>query len=165
MTEENNELSSRRLLKRLRAIMSSDEAEQAQLDAIVEAVANEMHVDVCSFYCLLPGDILELYASFGLHNAAIHETRLRLGEGLIGEIAIQKKSQSFADAWNHPSFVFKPETKEDPFSSLMGVPVLRGTRLIGVLAVQTRDYHDYGEDEIELLETVAMVLAQMFVTD
>ena len=165
MTEENNELSSRRLLKRLRAIMSSDEAEQAQLDAIVEAVADEMHVDVCSFYCLLPGDILELYASFGLHASAVHETRLRLGEGLIGEIAIQKKSQAFADAWNHPSFVFKPETQEDPFSSLMGVPVLRGTRLIGVLSVQTREYHDYTEDEIELLETVAMVLAQMFVTE
>ena len=43
----------------------------------------------------------------------------------------------------------------------MGVPILRGGRVIGVLAVQNRTRRNYTEEEIETLQTVAMVLAEM----
>lgn len=158
------EVSSRRLLKRLRDVMLQDIPVQTKLDKIVSLVADELHTEVCSFYLLRPGDILELFATCGLNQDAVHETSLRMGEGLIGEIAVQKKALSFPDAWHHPSFVFKPETGEKPFLSLMGVPVLRGTNLLGVLAVQTAEHYDYQEEEIEILETVAMLLAQILVS-
>ena len=90
-------VSSRLLLKRLREIMSSDIDVQGKLNRIVQVVASEMHTDVCSFYLLQPGDILELFATYGLKYSAVHETSLRLGEGLIGEIAVQKKALSFED--------------------------------------------------------------------
>ena len=150
--EQNNKIiSSRQLLKRLREIMSSDVAIQEKLDQSVNAVAKEMHTDVCSFYLLQPGDILELFATYGLKQSAVHETSLRLGEGLIGEIAVQKKTLAFKDAWHHPSFVFKPETGEKLFQTLMGVPVLQGANLLGVVAVQTEQEYDYTEDEIDTL--------------
>src|SRR3546814_14887420 len=43
----------------------------------------------------------------------------------------------------------------------MGVPILRGGRLLGVLAVQNRSRRNYTEDEVEALQTVAMVLAEV----
>lgn len=155
------EISSRRLLKRLRGVMLQDVPVQEKLDKIVSLVADELDTQVCSFYLLQPGDILELYATYGLKPEAVHTTNLRMGEGLIGEIAVQKKALSFSDAWHHPSFVFKPETGEKPFLSLMGVPVLRGSQLLGVIAVQTAEHYEYQEEEIEILETVAMLLAQI----
>ncbi|MBP5534195.1 MAG: phosphoenolpyruvate--protein phosphotransferase [Alphaproteobacteria bacterium] len=157
-------VSSRQLLKQLREIMSSGIVVQEKLNQIVSVVAKEMHTDVCSFYLLQPGDILELFSTYGLKQSAVHETSLRLGEGLIGEIAVQKKALSFEDAWHHPSFVFKQETGEKPFQTLMGVPVLQGSNLLGVVAVQTEREHDYTEDEIETLETVAMLIAQILVS-
>ena len=155
------EFSSRRLLKRLRDLMVQDITVPHKLEKITALVASELGTDVCSLYLLQPGDILELFATYGLKKEAVHETNLRLGEGLVGEIAIQKKSLSFSDAWHHPSFVFKPETGEEPFKSLMGVPILQGANLLGVLVVQTIEEYQYEEDEQEAMETVAMLLAQI----
>lgn len=159
--QDEKTISSRQLLKQLREVMSSGIAVQEKLDRIVDVVAKEMHTDVCSFYLLQPGDILELFATYGLKQSAVHETSLRLGEGLIGEVAVQKKALSFSDAWHHPSFVFKEETGEKPFQTLMGVPVLQGSNLLGVVAVQTEQEHTYTDEETETLETVAMLIAQI----
>ena len=145
------EFSSRRLLKRLRDLMVQDITVPHKLEKITALVASELGTDVCSLYLLQPGDILELFATYGLKKEAVHETNLRLGEGLVGEIAIQKKSLSFSDAWHHPSFVFKPETGEEPFKSLMGVPILQGANLLGVLVVQTIEEYQYEEDEQEAM--------------
>jgi phosphotransferase system enzyme I (PtsP) len=43
----------------------------------------------------------------------------------------------------------------------MGVPVLRSERLLGVIAVQNRTRRQYGDEEIETLETFAMALADL----
>ena len=43
----------------------------------------------------------------------------------------------------------------------MGVPVLRGGRVIGVVAVQNRTRRQYTEEEVETLQTIAMVLAEL----
>ena len=160
--EEKNKIpSARRLLKRLRSVLSSDLSVEKKLNEIMDAVSAEMHTEVCSFYLLQPGDILELFATKGLNQEAVHETSLRLGEGLIGEIALQKKTLIFEDAWHHPSFVFKPETGEKLFNTMMGTPILKGNRLMGVLAVQTEKSRTYTEDEADLLETVAMLISQL----
>ncbi len=162
--EKTKTLSARRLLKRLRGVMSGETSVQKKLNQIVEIVAVEMQTPVCSFYLLRPGDILELFATFGLKQTAVHETSLRLGEGLIGEIAVQKKTLIFEDAWHHPSFVFKPETGEKPFQTMMGTPILQGAHLMGVLAVQTEESYTYSEDEADILETVAMLIAQLLMS-
>jgi phosphotransferase system enzyme I (PtsP) len=44
---------------------------------------------------------------------------------------------------------------------MLGVPILRGGRTLGVLAVQNRTHRHYGEEEVEALQTIAMVLAEM----
>src|SRR5689334_14120370 len=151
----------RRLLSRLRDVMAGIGAVQERLDKVVALIAQDMRVDVCSCYVMRAGEVLELFATFGLSQKAVHSTRLRVGEGLVGEIAAHARAVALADAWSHPQFVYRPETGEDFFRSLMGVPMVQAGRVIGVLVVQTKDERPFNDWEVETLETVAMVIAEL----
>ncbi len=151
----------RRLLRRLRDIMASAANAQERLDRIVRIVAAEMVAEVCSVYVMRAGEVLELFATEGLRPEAVHRTRLRVGEGLVGLIAATARPLALADAQAHPGFAYRPETGEEIYHSLMGVPILRGGRVLGVLVVQNRTLRHYVEDEIEVLQTIAMIVAEL----
>jgi len=117
--------------------------------------------EVCSVYILRAGEVLELFATEGLNPAAVHRTRLRVGEGLVGEVAAHAQPLALSDAQAHPAFVYRPETGEDPYHSLMGVPILRSGRVAGVLVVQNKTRRHYTEEEIEAMQITAMVMAEL----
>ncbi len=152
---------SRRLLKRLRDLMAAESSAQARLDRVVRLIAADMVAEVCSAYILRAGEVLELFATEGLRPEAVHNTRLHVGEGLVGDIALHARPLALADAWAHPKFAYRPETGEEIYRSLMGVPIMRSGRVTGVLVVQNRTQRGYTEEEVETLETVAMVLAEL----
>ena len=165
MTEAGGSISgTRRLLRRLRDIMAGSGSPQERLDRIVRIVAAEMVAEVCSAYVMRAGEVLELFATEGLRPEAVHRTRLRVGEGLVGVIAATARPLTLADAQSHPDFAYRPETGEEIYHSLMGVPILRGNRVLGVLVVQNRSLRHYTEDEIEVLQTIAMVVAELAAT-
>ena len=151
----------RRLLARVRDVMAGEGSAQSRLDKITSIIAADLVTEVCSIYVRRAGDVLELFSTQGLSPEAVHVTRLRFGEGLIGEIAVRGGPLSLSDAPAHPSFAFRPETGEDEFRSLLGVPVLRAGRVVGVVAVQNKTERQYNDEETETLQTVAMVLAEM----
>lgn len=154
---------SRRLLRQLRDIMAGPGTAQERLDLIATLIARELVAEVCSIYVRRAGDVLELFATEGLRTDAVHATRLMVGEGLVGFVAAQAMPVALADAQAHPLFAYRPETGEERYSSLMGVPIVRGGRVLGVLVIQNQTQRNYGEEEIEILETTAMVLAEMVV--
>ncbi len=151
----------RRLLRRLRDIMASAAAAQDRLDRIVRIIAAEMVAEVCSIYIMRAGEVLELFSTEGLRPEAVHRTRLRVGEGLVGLIAATARPLALEDAPAHSAFAYRPETGEEIYRSLMGVPILRGGRVLGVLVVQNRNLRRYAEDEIEVLQTIAMIVAEL----
>jgi len=152
---------SRRLLARLRDVMAGGGSGQERLDKVVHLIAADMVAEVCSCYVMRAGEVLELFATEGLKKTAVHKTRLRVSEGLVGDIAAHARPLALADAQAHPNFAYRPETGEEIYHSLMGVPIIRGGRVIGVLVVQNRSQRHYTDEEIETLETVAMVLAEL----
>lgn len=152
---------SRRLLGRLRDVMAGGGTAQERLDKVVQLIAADMVAEVCSCYVMRAGEVLELFATEGLKQSAVHETRLRVGEGLVGDIAAHARPLALADAQNHPLFAYRPETGEELFHSLVGVPIVRGGRVIGVVVVQNKSQRQYTDEEVETLETVAMVLAEL----
>ncbi len=152
---------SRRLLRQLRDIMAGPDTAQARLDQIATLIARELVAEVCSIYVRRAGDVLELFATEGLRADAVRNTRLMVGEGLVGFVAAQALPVALADAQSHPLFAYRPETGEELYSSLMGVPVLRGGHVLGVLVVQNRTQRGYTDEEVETLETTAMVLAEL----
>jgi phosphotransferase system enzyme I (PtsP) len=133
---------------------------QTKLDRVVDLIAEAMKSDVCSIY-LLRDNYLELFATHGLRKEAVHVTRLRMGEGLVGTIAAEGRILNLAEAADHPAFAYRPETGEERFHSFAGVPIVRLESPIGVLAVQHADPRRYADVEIEALQTVAMVLSEI----
>ena len=134
---------------------------QDRLDKIASVIAGNMVAEVCSIYVMRPGDVLELYATEGLRREAVHKSKLKSGEGLVGTIAKDAIGLNLADAQHHPSFKYLPETGEEIYNSFLGVPIMRGGTVIGVLVVQNRTRRQYTEEEEEALQTTAMVLAEV----
>ena len=128
----------RMLLKRLRDTMARGGSPEETLGEVVRLVANEMVAEVCSVYLLRAGEVLELFATQGLNPSAVHRTRLRIGEGLVGDIAAHARPLALDDAQSHPQFAYRPETGEEVYHSLAGVPIVRAGRVLGVLVVQNR---------------------------
>jgi phosphotransferase system enzyme I (PtsP) len=152
--------SAREILTGLHDVMASKLGAQAKLNKVVKIIAEAMASEVCSIYLLRDG-VLELFATLGLNQGAVHVTKLALGEGLVGTIAKDVAVLNLAEAASHPEFIYLPETGEELFHSFAGVPIIRKERAIGVLAVQHADPRAYDELEIEALQTVAMVLSEL----
>jgi len=153
--------SPRVLLRRLREVMAEQVSAQERLDKIVVLIAANMVAEVCSTYVLRVDNTLELYATEGLNPEAVHNTVLRLDEGLVGLVASEATPLNLSDAHSHPAFSFRPETGEEIYNSFLGVPILRAGNTLGVLVVQNRAHRTYVEEEVEALQTTAMVLAEM----
>jgi len=128
---------------------------------VVRIIAQSMVAEVCSIYLRRASGDMELFATEGLDPSAVHVTRMKSGEGLVSEIVRLGRPLNLTDAPLHPKFSYRPETGEDPFHAFLGVPLLRGGRPIGALVVQNRTARVYGEDEVEDLQTISMVLAEM----
>jgi phosphotransferase system enzyme I (PtsP) len=161
MTQQLGQSGARMLLKRLRNVMARGGTAEQRLNQIVKLIAADMVAEVCSTYVMRAGEVLELFATEGLKQDAVHKTRLRVGEGLVGDIASHARPLALADAQHHPQFAYRPETGEEIYQSLMGVPILRGGRVLGVLVIQNKSRRQYSDEEVEVLETIAMVLAEL----
>ena len=150
----------RTILTRLHEVMASRNHAQAKLNTVVEVIGESLDSEVCSVYLLREG-MLELFATRGLAQEAVHVTRMAIAEGLVGTIAARSETLNLAEAASHPDFSYRPETGEDKFHSFAGVPIVRRERCVGVLCVQHVDPRRYEEVEIEALQTVAMVLSEL----
>ena len=151
----------RRALRRLRRIMAGSGSPQERLDRLVKVIAEEMAAEVCSVYVMRAGEVLELFATEGLNPDAVHKTRLRVGEGLVGTVAATARPLNLPDAQSHPQFSYRPETGEEIYHSLLGVPILRGGRVRGVVVIQNQALRVYDDEEIEALDIIAVVMAEL----
>ncbi len=150
----------RLILRRLRGIMSETDDGQRRLDKIVRHIAGLMVAEVCSIYLRRRDASLELFATEGLNPSAVHHTFMKRGEGLVGRCAELAVPVNEPDAQKHPAFSFRPETGEEIYHSFLAVPILRGGEILGVLTVQNKTPREYSEEDVEALQTTAMVLAE-----
>lgn len=152
------------LLRKVRDVMmAASDSPQARLDMLVHTIAQALQSDVCSIYLARPGDILELYASHGLKQDSVHVTRLRVGEGLVGEVAASGLDLNLAEPASHPKYAYRPETGEEIYHSFIGVPLLHSHRTIGVLVVQSKTGRSYSDELAEVLHAVSMVISELVI--
>lgn len=151
----------RLLLRRLHSVMGGDGGAQERLDRVVRVIAQNMVAEVCSVYLARAGGVLELFSTEGLKEEAVHRTRLHVGEGLVGLVAERGLPLNLSEAPKHPRFAYRPETGEDMYHSFLGVPILRHGKVTGVLVVQNVAARLYSPEEVEALQTIAMVLAEL----
>ena len=123
-----------------------------------------MVAEVCSIYLKRQDGSLELFATEGLNPGAVHNTFMKRGEGLVGRCAELAVPINEPDAQNHPAFSYRPETGEEIYHSFLAVPILRGGDVLGVLTVQNKRHKEYSDEDVEVLQTTAMVLAEHLVS-
>jgi phosphotransferase system enzyme I (PtsP) len=152
------------IARRLREIMAQPGSGQERLDKIVKQISGLMVAEVCSIYFKRQDGSLELFATEGLKPEAVHQTRLNRGEGLVGRAAELEMPVNVPEAPSHPAFSFRPETGEEAYHSMLAVPVQRGGVVLGVIAVQNRTPRHYTEEDVEVLETTAMLVAEQLVS-
>ena len=157
---ESAAIAARNILTGLHEVMASGNHAQAKLNQVVNIIGEALTSEVCSIYLLRDG-VLELFATRGLNQDAVHVTKLAFGEGLVGTIADNVETLNLDEAAAHPAFRYMPETGEERFHSFAGVPIVRSERAVGVLAVQHAEPRKYAEVEIEALQTTAMVLSEL----
>ena len=152
------------LLRQVRDVMSQQaESTQSRLDLLTRTIAEALKAEVCSIYLARPGDILELFASHGLKQSSVHVTRLRVGEGLVGEVAAMGHYLNLAEPQNHPKFAYRPETGEELYHSFVGVPLLHSHKTLGVLVIQAKTSRTFSEELVEILHAVALVISELVV--
>jgi phosphotransferase system enzyme I (PtsP) len=91
----------------------------------------------------------------------VGHTRLRIGEGIIGMVAASGDALNLADAQNHPRYVYRAELGEEAFASMLATPVKRAGRILGVISVMSREARVFARVEVEVVATVAMLLAEI----
>jgi phosphotransferase system, enzyme I, PtsP len=160
-----NEPALRVIMRRLREIMAEPSASgQDRLDRIVRVIAGLMVAEVCSIYLKRHDGALELFATEGLNKGAVHKTLLRSGEGLVGRCVVTGEPVNEPDAQKHAAFSYRPETGEEAYHSFLAVPIVRGGEIMGVLTIQNKTHKAYSDEDVEVLQTTAMVLAEHLVS-
>ena len=156
-----------RLFQRISRFMVREMDLQQVLNGIVELVTEFMDCDSCFVY-LIDNDELVLCASKTPHPRALGSVRLKIGEGLTGWVARERRLLSISkEAYKDPRFKCFKDLPEDSFEAFLSAPLIARNRVVGVINVQHRMPHAYTGSEMELLTTVGeqvgclLVLARM----
>ena len=124
------------------------------LQAIVDLVMGVTEADACLIY-LHEGDDLVLCASNTAHPAQIGKLRLKMGEGITGWVAKERRMVSIGQqAYKDPRFRFFHDLPEDTFEAFLSVPVISRDQVVGVINVQHRAQRRHMGSEMEMLMTV-----------
>ena len=120
-------------------------------------VGNQFLCDVCSIYQIdRRTEEIVLAATVGLRQDCVGRLRLKIGEGLCGQVAATLEPLMVEeDAMKHPQFRYCPEAGEEPYASFLGVPIGWREELQGVLVVQTTSPRAYTPLEIRMLTLAA----------
>lgn len=143
-----------RLLQKISRFMVRDISLAESFHGVVELVVEFMECDSCLLY-LLERDELVLCASNNPRPDTIGKVRLKLGEGLTGWVARERRLLSISrEAYTDPRFKLFTDLPEDTFEAFLSAPVIVKNRVAGVINVQHRQPHFHTGGEMELLTTV-----------
>ncbi|MDR1026104.1 MAG: phosphoenolpyruvate--protein phosphotransferase [Lactobacillus sp.] len=149
------------ILKVVRKITESSDLAQVKLEKVTKAIAQSFKSDSAAFYIAIDNNYLELFAAYGFKKDVNNKVSLRFGEGLVGDIAKTNRSMVVKDVLKHPKFVHIEELEDQQYKSFLGVPLVRRSRCIGVITLYSKKTREYTPLEVEIMETVALVLAEL----
>jgi len=132
------------------------------LQQIASIVAEAAEGDACSIFIYNDGTgLLTLRAGVGMSPVSVGSATLRLGFGITGQAASEKKLIAAPDAHEHENFLAHPGIGDEIYTSQVSVPLSsRGeNKLVGILNIYSIRRREFSEDELEFLQTVAGELA------
>ena len=143
-----------RLVQKISRLMAREIHLAGALNEVVSLVVEFMQSDSCLLYLLQQGELV-LCASHNPQPEALGRVRLKLGEGLTGWVARERRMLSVSrEAYLDPRFKLFTTLREDTYEAFLSAPILTKNRVEGVINVQHRGPHFHTGDEMELLTTV-----------
>lgn len=100
--------------------------------------------------------VLEQVATIGLDRTLRGARRVPMGQGFAGRVA-QTRQPVIVDEVRNPT-VINPVLHAHGVRSLLGVPIIDGSELLGVLHIGFRRSYDFGDAETRLLTEYAAAL-------
>jgi signal transduction protein with GAF and PtsI domain len=139
----------------------SDDLDLSQLlKSIVDTIIHFVKVDSCLIYLYdRPNDELVLTASNDPEIKSQGDLRLKMGEGVTGWAAKEKKPVALSrEAYKDKRFKAFASLKEDRYEAFLSIPILSKNEIVGVMNLQHKKEHTYPEGQIKLLYTIGRYL-------
>jgi PAS domain S-box-containing protein/putative nucleotidyltransferase with HDIG domain len=163
-------------LQRLRALSEIDHAITSSLDMrlslgiLLNEVLSQLGVDAASVLLLNDSSLtLGYIAGKGFRTLAVRQSRLRLGEGLAGQVGFERKTLHIQNLSVEGNQFTRAELfKNEEFQEYFGVPLVAKGQLKGVLEVFHRSPLNPDIEWVNYLETlggqaaIAIDNAQLF---
>ena len=142
------------LLQQISRFMVRDMDLVVAFEAIVSMVVDFTDCDSCLLYLLDAGELV-LCASNNPQPATIGRVRLKMGEGLTGWVARERRLLSISrESYLDPRFKRFTDLPEDTYEAFLSTPVIARNRVTGVINAQHREPHFHTGGEMELLTTI-----------
>jgi signal transduction protein with GAF and PtsI domain len=130
------------------------------LKRVVEMVMNLTTADSCLIYLYdRKKDELILSASSHHEDKNLGEIKLRMGEGVTGWAAKEKRPVAIPDkAYEDRRFKAFTILEEDKYESFLSIPILSKDEVVGVMNLRNREEYAHPQPQIDLLFTVSRYL-------
>lgn len=130
------------------------------LKEIVKIASNVTKADSCLIYTLdLKRQELVLRASKNPHADLMQKIKMRIGEGITGWVAKEKKPVAISQGAScDPRFKYFRSLPEDRFEAFLSVPIMDRHGVCGVINVQHKNKHIHTEMEINLLSAIGKLV-------
>ena len=142
-------------LSKVSAAISSDLYLEDILRLIVTVTAGVMNSKICSLMLLNDKKELEIKATQSINPEYIRKPNLKMGEGIAGKVAIENRPIVVFDVQSEKEYIHKDLARKEGLASMLSVPLAVRGKVIGVLNTYTSISHEFSEEEIEILQTVA----------
>lgn len=126
------------------------------LRLIVTVTAQTLGSKICSLMLLdEKKQELVIRATQSISESYNKKLPLKVGEGIAGKVAREKKPITVYDVTEEKEYKYKDIARKEGLASLLCVPLLVKSRAIGVVNLYTSKPHNFSKNEIHMLTAVA----------
>lgn len=143
-------------LSRISKAITSDRYIEDILRLVVTVTAETMHSKICSLWLLDDNDnALKLRATQSISEDYLKERSLKIGEGIVGQVALTRTPRAVLNVLEEPEYKEKELAEKEGLVSLLSVPMVVKDRVVGVINCYTSYPHEFTDTEKNVLTTVA----------
>jgi len=143
-------------LSKISKAITSDLYLEDVLKLIVTLTANVMKAKICSLWLLDDKtQELKIKATQAMSSEYLKERTLKVGEGIVGLIAENKKPIVIIDVLKDARYKEKKLARKENLVSMLSVPMMVKNKVIGVINCYTTIRYKFTKSDIELVTAVA----------
>ncbi|MBF0216794.1 MAG: GAF and ANTAR domain-containing protein [Candidatus Omnitrophica bacterium] len=143
-------------LNKISQAITSDLYIEDILKLIVNLTASMMNAKICAVWLLEEKTKeLKIRATQAMSQEYLKERSLKIGEGIVGLVAQERKAISILDVTLDKRYKEKELAKKESLVSMLSVPMLVKDEVIGVMSCYTTKEYAFTKKDIDLFSTVA----------